>query len=325
MSIPTDPGALYRQSEHSLELALRRYKRETERVVRKTVSDAYVAGRVKTARSLIRKLREDPASPRPWSSIMDKVGVRVICSTTRDCEAVDAALQVRWRLLERKVKSGKYDRLFYPGTHLIVQNDAVVDPFGELIPCEVQVRTRAQDAWAVVSHKLLYKGVIKPPRKMKRVIQRLTVVVEMFDDDVRRMFKRRRQLPMYAAAVALETTEDQYEKITGEPNDGMSDLSLINVLLNAYDATERDQYPAIIDRYCSSNRRALKTLIAEHQPTQDVYVDTRDWLFTQPEVISVLERAQAKPYMLANAVRDTDLEDVVRRTCVSAGTPLPES
>lgn len=321
----SDPGAQYRRSAHSLDLALRRYKRETQRVVTATVQDAYVTGRVKTARSLIRKLREKPENPRAWDSIRDKVGIRVICATKRDCRALDKALQARWTLLERKLKTGKPDRMFYPGIHLIVQNPAIRDQDGELIPCEVQIRTRAQDAWSVVSHKLLYKGVVTPPPRMRRVINRLTVVVEMFDDDVARMFKKRQELPLYATAVALEATEGQYERVTGDPSDGSNDLSIIGVLLGAYDEAERPRFAELIATYSRRNRRELSELIRAHLPTAAAYVDSRDWLFSQPEVISVLERAASRPHLLANAIRDSDLNEIVRKTCISAGTRLPES
>ena len=315
---------MYRESRPSLDAALLKFESETRSVIEATVADAYVTGRVKTARSLIRKIRQDRGNPRSWASIRDKVGVRVICSTRRDCSTANRALGERWVLLQRTVKTAGPDKLFYPGIHLIVEDAGVLDQNGDTIPCEIQIRTRAQDAWSVVSHKLVYKGVVKPPRRMRRMINRLTVVVEMFDDDIHRLFKKRAKLPSYATALALERTELAYERITGAPNDGVSDLTLMNTLLSAYADTERPKYGELIDAYCNEEVEALKLLIASHQPEAETYVDSRDWLFSQPEVVAVLERATKRPFLLANAVRDTDLEDVVRRTCVSAGKTLPE-
>ena len=319
-----DPGAMYRDSKPSLDAALRAFEDETRAVVNANVADAYVTGRVKGARSLIRKLREDRRNPRAWTSIRDKVGVRVICSTKKDCATANEVLGGRWTLLDRKVKKAGPDKLFYPGIHLIVEDPGIVDQNGDSIPCEIQIRTRAQDAWSVVSHKLQYKGLVKPPRRMRRVINRLTVVVEMFDDDIHRLFKKRAKLPSYATAVALEKAELAYERVTGDPNDGASDLTMMNTLLGAYADSERPEFGNLIDLFCDEERAVLARLIADHQPILDTYVDSRDWLYSQPEVIAVLERASNRPFLLANAIRDTDLEDVVRRTCISAGKPLPD-
>lgn len=321
MTQARDPGQLYRAAKPHLDAALESYLTEVRAVVDATVSDALVHGRVKSARSLIRKLRKDPSNPRTWESISDKVGIRVICATRADCKAVDGALRSRWPDSDREVKKGAVDRLYYPGIHLSVTEEGFHDHEGSSLPCEIQIRTRAQDAWSVVSHKLLYKGVIEPPARMQRMIHRLTVVVEMFDDDVHRLFRKRRRLPMYEAALTLEALEGEYEAVTGEPVDGSPDLSIVSTLLQAYESPSEAR-KAVAD-YCLSERDDVADLLLRHLPEADTYVDSRDWLFTQPEVLLVLERSNAKPFLLAHAIENTDLEDVVRKVCISAERPLP--
>jgi hypothetical protein len=205
---------------------------------------------------------------------------------------------------------------------LIVRSADTTDYVGQPIPCEIQIRTRAQDAWAVISHKLSYKGVITPPKKMRRLIDRLTVVVEMFDDEVHRLFKKRARLPMYRTAVALEHLEDKYEGLTGDPAEGALDLTIMASLLEAYSDDEKSRFESIVDDFCESSTD-LRELILAHSVTSERYDDHVDWLFTQPEVLAVLERATNRRYMLLAAVVDTDLEDIVRRTCVAAGCVLP--
>lgn len=320
---PTDPGAIYRAARPGMDLALEHYENEVKRQLRSVISDHYVTGRVKSSRSLIRKLRQDPSASRSWESITDKVGVRVICSTKSDCRRADDALRAGpWRELEHEVKTGKHDELFYPGIHLIVISSDTADHLSEPIPCEIQIRTRAQDAWAVISHKLSYKGVVTPPKKMKRLIDRLTVVVEMFDDEVHRLFKKRARLPMYRTAVSLEHLESNYEKITGDPAEGAKDLSIMSCLLHAYSDEERSQFEEIVDRYCDEAPE-LKSLIAAHSVESETYQDSADWLFTQPEVLVVLERANTNSFRLLDAVVGTDIEDIVRRTCITANCVLP--
>jgi ppGpp synthetase/RelA/SpoT-type nucleotidyltranferase len=318
-----DPAATYKAARPFLDDALERYQGTVTGLLKGNVPEHYVIGRVKTARSLIRKLRERPNDPRSWDSITDKVGVRVICTTRRDCDTATALISSGpWTVLKTDRKKGKHDRLFYPGIHIEVEAVDAVDHAGTPVACEIQVRTRAQDAWAVASHKLTYKGAVTPPKKMRRLVDRLTIFVEVFDDEIHRLFKKRGKLPMYAEAVALEHLEDRYEELSGEPAEGAKDLSIIAILMGAYDDTEKSNVVDLVDDYCASTS-GLAEVVQGHSFNADAYRDQTDWLFTQPEVLLVLERAQTKPFRLLHAVQNTDFEEVVRATCISAGTPLP--
>lgn len=326
-TLPTnssDPAAMYRAAEPHLQAALEHYQGTITGLLRGKVPEHYVIGRVKTARSLIRKLRSEPSNPRSWESITDKVGVRVICTTKADCIAATQFLQAGpWDVLKTdRKKPDSHNHLFYPGTHIDLVAPQVVDHTGDAICCEVQIRTRAQDAWAVASHKLSYKGALTPPKKMQRLIIRLTVFVEVFDDEIHRLFKKRAKIPDYAAALALEQLEDVYEVVSGEPAEGAKDLSLMLILRDAYSEAERQKIPDLVVAFSKDNSD-LATLIQENSFRAEDYNDRNDWLFTQPEVLMVLERAAARPYRLVASVRNTDLEDVVRATCITAGHPLP--
>lgn len=317
------PAATYRAAKPFLDVALAHYQDGIARLLKGQVPEHYIIGRVKTARSLIRKLRERPNDPRTWDSITDKVGVRVICTTRKDCNnATRHIVAGPWTVLKIERKKGQHDRLFYPGIHIEIAADDALDHTGAPIICEVQIRTRAQDAWAVASHKLTYKGTVVPPKKMRRLVDRLTIFVEVFDDEIHRLFKKRGKLPMYAEAVALEHLEEAYERLSGEPAEGAKDLSIIAILMGAYGADEKPVVADLVDQHCA-NTPSLADLIRAHSYNADGYRDQADWLFTQPEALLVLERARSKPYRLLHAVQNTDLEDVVRSTAISAGTPLP--
>ncbi|MCA1982972.1 RelA/SpoT domain-containing protein [Nocardioides nematodiphilus] len=318
-----DPAATYKAAKPFLDAALEHYQGTVATLLKGQVPEHYVIGRVKTARSLIRKLRERPNEPRTWDSITDKVGVRVICTSRMDCDAATQLISDGpWTVLKTERKTGKHDKLFYPGIHVEIQSGNAVDHAGSRITCEVQIRTRAQDAWAVASHKLTYKGAVVPPKRMRRLVDRLTVFVEVFDDEIHRLFKKRGKLPMYVEAVALEKLEETYERLSGEPAEGAKDLSIVAILMAAYDDSEKLAVTDLVDQYCGSTA-GIAEVIQAHSYNAEGYRDQADWLFTQPEVLLVLERARAKPYLLLNAVANTDLEDVVRATAISAGTPLP--
>lgn len=314
-----DFGELYRAAKPHLDAALFEYTKQVQQLTA-GVPEHYVTGRVKTARSLVRKMRD---GGRSWDSISDKVGLRVICTTRSDCRRVDKILSGgTLEVVSREVKKGRHDQLYYPGIHLEIRNADVTDHRGEAIVCEVQIRTRAQDAWSVASHKLVYKGLVRPPKRMLRLIDRLTILVEVFDDEVVRLFKRRRRLPRYREAVVLEYLDDRYHGLTGEVAELSKDLAIANLLFRAYTQEERPDIENLVDGFCDEHPE-LADLIAAHSPVSQRYNDNSDWLFTQPEVLMVLERGSARPHLLLDAVSRSDLEDVVRSSCSAAGIQLP--
>jgi ppGpp synthetase/RelA/SpoT-type nucleotidyltranferase len=324
--VPTeDFGALYRKSRPSFDLAERSFLVAVNAALKPVITDWMLTSRVKSASSLIRKLRENPREPRTWDSARDKVGLRVICSTKRDCRRATEALEARYPNSDRKDKTGAVDSLYYSGTHLIVEDDGVVDQRGATVPCEIQIRTRAQDAWSVVSHKLLYKGIVEPTERMRRVITRLTVLVELFDDEVHRVFKKRQKLQTYKVGLAAQALESQFERLTGEIPAEIADARLLQMILAAYSDTERDDFIEILTSFWDQDVTGLLEVVKTHQPASAEYSDDRDWLFSQAEILAVLERAKKRPLLLLDRISHTDYEDAIRRCCITAGLTLPAS
>lgn len=320
-----DIASIYRDSQETLELAKAAYERTARSLIPSEVLDAVVSSRVKDIRSLVVKARGSGGAPRSWASITDKVGVRIVTSTRADVRAVDRALAAGpWDLVERDVKSGDAERLYYSGTHFLVSSNLFSDSTGGNVLAEIQIRTRAEDAWSVVSHKLLYKGLVEPPKRMRRVIARLTVLVEMFDDDVQRMFRKRRKQAAYRPARFYELLEGMYEGLVGEYGVPPADLELAAVLFALYLDVDPREAADQVRAFVASERERLESLLAERSPRRQDYLDSRDWLFNLPEVLAVLERAVAAPYALADVMRDTEYQGIVRRTCAAYGVTLPE-
>lgn len=319
-----DVAAVYRASEEALQLARAAYERTVRSIVGTQVSDLIVSSRVKDIRSLVVKARGG-ASGRTWESITDKIGIRVVASTKSDVRAVDKAiLSGPWQILEREVKTGDPNELYYAGTHFLVDSGHFKDSCDHPLVAEIQIRTRAQDAWSVVSHKLLYKGLVVPPARMRRVVARLTVLMEMFDDDVHRMFRKRQRSPEYRPARFLEHLDGLYGTLVGDFAMPPADLDLAKVLLALYPNDELSSVAQHVDDFVESKRVRLETLLAQRSPRRTEYLDSRDWLFNLPEVLALFERAEVAPYALADAFRDSDLEGAIRRTCVAYGVVLPE-
>lgn len=317
-------ASIYDASEEALKSACADYRRIVREVVKPVAGDHYVTSRIKTRRSLIRKLAKDGSSSmRSWSEITDKVGVRVICSTKRERKAAARALENHgWSSCTREDKRAGTRKLEYTGIHVTVHDRAHVDALGEPILCEVQVRTRAQDAWSVVSHRLTYKGLIKLPRGARRVVWRLSVLPEMFDDDIQRLFKKRESMPAFEMARALEYLDERYGAILGEPGAGPADLDIMAVLWSAYTPEDRASFSDLIEHYLADHAEICDQIRA-HQPGAVGYMESRDWLSTQPEVLAILERGTNSEHSLAAAVVGTELSDSVEKVCAAYGIYLP--
>ena len=107
--------------------------------------------------------------------------------------------------------------LHYPGVHAQVTVPGAQTADGKPIEAELQLRTKSQDLWAVVSHKLDYKGAITPAKQTRRRILRLSVLAEMFDQEVGIAMNELAADPAYVNARYLQVAEAEYLRFVGEP------------------------------------------------------------------------------------------------------------
>jgi len=156
--------------------------------------------RVKDVSSYLDKaLRRKKDYTDPHNDITDKVGVRFVVLTEKDIEFVSNLIQ-KWDIItfsvdlkeDKEIEKNPY--LFtYKSCHIIVRNKEVIttqDENGNTItiplntPCEIQIRTLLQHAWAELSHNEIYKqkedvgSVIH--RKMARSVALLESTDELF-------------------------------------------------------------------------------------------------------------------------------------------------
>ena len=130
-----------------------------------------VQSRVKSLTSFLRKLEKAdwPMFGYPTEVIEDLIGARVICWFVDDCygmlDYIQATTQFRIkpRSLEDYIRDPK--RTGYRAIHLLAdvsydrvktynKRRTVVE---ENMICEIQIRTKLQDAWAEFTHELHYK------------------------------------------------------------------------------------------------------------------------------------------------------------------------
>ena len=129
---------------------------------RSDVRVADVSGRAKTPGSFKEKLQRK-CYRNPLKEITDLAGVRVACYYESDLTTVSDIVRSTFNVHEHVDKTDDLgvDKMGYHGAHFVVtlgdrysgaRYNGITD-----LRCEIQVRTVLQDAWALISHHLIYK------------------------------------------------------------------------------------------------------------------------------------------------------------------------
>jgi len=263
---------------------------------------AQVSGRAKDVPNLLRKAIKKGYSD-PLREITDKAGVRVIVNHLHQVETVTALAQDVFQVDEydNKVAGYEPDQLGYLGVHLLVRPkgdllDASNQDLSELT-CEIQIHTRAQNAWSEVSHPLLYKPTgAGPASTVQRRILRLLSLIEMFDEEVARARGDILAEPDYHPAAMLQSLEREYLLIAPADYDAELSLSILPVIAKSYTEDELEQFDSLISDFAQSQREALRSLLNAHAGDASA-----DPLLFQPEMLAVFERLSTVP----NALRDS--------------------
>lgn len=130
-----------------------------------------ITTRVKTLKSFLKKLEKKhwPQFYYPTEIIQDLVGARVICWFIDDCEGIRKLISSSNHLkvigdIEDYIKNPKPSG--YRSIHMLVnvgydsvqRSDGNVVIINEDMVCEIQIRTKLQDAWGDVTHEFHYKA-----------------------------------------------------------------------------------------------------------------------------------------------------------------------
>lgn len=127
----------------------------------------------------------------PYNEITDKVGARfvvllvehinVIKTIIQSCKLWDYSLDRDFEE-ERRQKPTLFE---YQSIHYIVRNKQSIMVSGFTIPantpCEIQIRTLLQHAYAELAHNTIYKPIGKVPPEVHRIIARSMALIETTD------------------------------------------------------------------------------------------------------------------------------------------------
>jgi len=230
----------------------------------------------------------------PLAEIGDKAGVRVIVHYLDDVGAVEAAVGDICNIHSRESKLGAmaYDQLGYLGIHLDVEPVRALAATSEDRTvtgrhAELQIHTKAQSAWAVISHDLLYKPPVELSDEVKRGVTRLVALVELFDAEVKRTRYAVRSDPHYRELMIIEELDNRIIRFTERrPDRALSALS-VPALSALYDVDPEHIVPDHIEPFLAANEDKL-TKIYDHYRA-----DTRaNPLLFQPEALVIFERLE---------------------------------
>jgi putative GTP pyrophosphokinase len=150
----------------------------------RSIKTATVFGRVKEPQSLADKI--DRMNYTNLSDITDLAGARIVCMYSSQLVAVENFIREEFKVIEHLDKSDQLgaDRMGYQGLHFLIE---LAPPFYEGpryrslrgLRCELQVRTVLQDAWALISHQLVYKNEEVVPKRLLRDLNNVSSLLEI--------------------------------------------------------------------------------------------------------------------------------------------------
>ncbi|MCC6444118.1 MAG: RelA/SpoT domain-containing protein [Armatimonadetes bacterium] len=226
-----------------------------------------------------------------WEQITDKAGVRIVVtyafSTTEVEEIIWENFTVHY--YDNKAQNIEADRLGYQGIHFDISMKV-----GEFVgmPCEIQLQTRAQNLWSDISHPYYKPPIPVPPAIMRRV-NRLEVLMELFDKEVSECYNDMMMADGYEEAYMLSRLEKNFYKLTARDYDKDLSLWIVSQLKLLYAPSDQKTYDRIIDTFVAQKEAILTRIFTNY------YTDSRcNPLLFQPESLLIFERLECDRFRL---------------------------
>jgi ppGpp synthetase/RelA/SpoT-type nucleotidyltranferase len=175
-------------------------------------------------KAIVRKRKTDPLS-----EITDQVGVRFVVLLLEDIDRIGGIVEAGpWQAQKdrdfQQERLEKADYFAYQSDHFVIRTRSTFEFEGISIPaqlpCEIQVRTILQHAYAEMAHSSSYKPPVKLPeadqKHINRSLAKGSALIETTDDVFREIKKRLRDYNESVSAL-LASSSEIYQEITGEP------------------------------------------------------------------------------------------------------------
>jgi putative GTP pyrophosphokinase len=237
--------------------------------------------RVKTTDSFLEKAFLRKPKKEPLEEITDQVGIRFVVLLLEDISIVGSLIsEGPWRF--QKDRDYEQERLHnpdyfaYQSDHYVVWTNEEVEFKGVRIarqmPCEVQIRTLLQHAYAEMSHQSTYKPSIRLPledsRRVMRALARGSALIETTDDVFGRVKSTLREYGEWIDRL-LNAAGEVYHSITGE-NCGRTVIG--ELVADQYRQQLKPLQPDQLKTWANSNGWRLKE-ISEKRKSSVFYRD----------------------------------------------------
>lgn len=290
------------------------------------IPDAHVKVRPKEISSFVKKLRR--YGDDCWEKTTDKVGAQIVVHKLTEVRSLREVLEGGVEGLgyiettDKSVYSGDPRKLRYTGVHVQMRLPDIFTSDNLPVECEIQLRTQAQDVWAYLEHGLIYKPLIDPSAAIARKIARLSVLVEMFDEEVDTVITELEKDPRYGSALLLHEAERWFLTFVSESGDRDLSFEVINQIKPSIAASEASSYGQALASFVVEHRQKIADAMRDYGSGSEFEVDFNYFLFTQPEALIVWERVERRPLALLRTIRDTELESAVAALADVWGRPL---
>jgi ppGpp synthetase/RelA/SpoT-type nucleotidyltranferase len=278
---------------------------ELKATLRRIGISAVVTSRPKEIDSLVRKLIKQQKEGRDptFESIVDKVGLRAVVRFAEEVDEVAKALENTFNCLKVEYKSEAKDgqtseadyrdslkKFGYRSCHMdimLLTNHASYSMYPGF-PAELQVRTLAQDLWAVMAHELSYKSILRDvaPAQQDAIDRRiyiLSALIESADMEFSRMNGEIMATPGAEIFLLLRGLEREYFKYTGRQYDRELSLQALNGL-TAVNPRPVNQAKDELSAFSTDHAERLAHIFSDQASNPD-----RSAFLFQPESIFIFE------------------------------------
>lgn len=229
-------------------------------------------------KALVRKRKSDPLS-----EITDQVGVRFVVLLLEDIDRIGKIVETGPWLAQKdrdfqQERLEKADYFAYQSDHFVIRTrsevtfDGTVIPAG--VPCEIQIRTILQHAYAEMAHSSSYKPPVKLPEEDQKHINRSlakgSALIETTDDVFRDIKKRLRDYNESVTALLVRSSEI-YRAITDEPAN--PNTALGEIIAEEYRGMLKDVTPDKLTSW-ADERPWLKESLLKKRASSVFYRDS---------------------------------------------------
>ena len=197
-----------------------------ERIIHATVDS-----RTKTVASFSAKVIEKGKEyqPDPLSRMTDKVGLRIELLHLDDVEKVSDRIRstdIGHIIREENKRDGLgVEDIGYQGVHFDLLPHGPSDVPKNWRCVEIQVRTMSQGTWAIANHEISYKSPVEVPASLRRRLSRMTVFMETFDEEVKRVRDAVMSDEEYPVATLINELHSQRARIGRPPSQSSVELT----------------------------------------------------------------------------------------------------